>query len=147
MDVLVLTLHYLKISGRQIQLRSILSLVPSSVQAWLVNRIRVLFRIMKKNQRSKMFEVQYPFKDGMKASNQNLCNNRLNKNLMCGIFAGMYVMRGIFAVMCVDRFWRAGMEKIDAENARMRSTKATLEMFRIQTFSSSTSLESILTLT
>lgn len=122
-DILGLTLHYLKSSARQIHLCPMFGLVPSSVQVWVDYGMEVLFRVVKKKSR-KDFAVKWPTEVEMKDSSDNLTNNRPNGQLM----------RGIFGVVDGGRLPCADYDNSDLQNAYYEGYTGNVEVTNLLVF-------------
>ena len=85
-DLLGLSLWYLKTKGSVYTLCPIFSIVPASLSVWLDYSLEVLLRVVKKTSRTE-FEIRWPDEGEMLASSLLLKNNRTNGPLLKGVFA------------------------------------------------------------
>ena len=85
-DLLGLSLWYLKTKGSVYTLCPIFGIVPSSFLVWLEYSLEVLLRVVKKTSRTE-FEIRWPNEGEMLASSLLLQINRTDGPLLKGIFA------------------------------------------------------------
>ena len=85
-DLLGLSLWYLKTKGSVYKLCPIFDIVPSSFSVWLDYSLEVLLRVVKKTSRTE-FEIRWQDEGEMLASSLLLQNNRTNLPLLKGVFA------------------------------------------------------------
>lgn len=90
-DLLGMALWYLKSTGRQQSICPLFGLIPSSVNVWLDYGLQVLLYVVKRKSRTE-FSVHGPTEAEMKASADNIKNNRPNGRLLKGVFAVLQLL-------------------------------------------------------
>ena len=85
-DLLAMSLWYLKTKGSTYMLCPIFGIVPASLSVWLDYSPEVLLRVVKKPSRAD-FEIRWPNEGEMRASSMLLQNNRTYGPYLKGVFA------------------------------------------------------------